>query len=113
MKDYNDLTARLRSAAVEEGMERRQLLLSAAGAIDEMQKELTPYKEAQADNRLVVLPCKEGTQVYKISHRLNGKHEIMETWFNLTYLRPADFGKTIFLTREAAEAALQNMEGSA
>lgn len=40
MKDYNDLTARLRSAAVEEGMERRQLLLSAAGAIDALSRSL-------------------------------------------------------------------------
>ena len=40
MKDYSDLITRLRSAAVEEPVERRQLLLCAAGAIDELSRSL-------------------------------------------------------------------------
>lgn len=39
MKDYKDLVTRLRKAAAEEPVERRQLLLRAASAIDELQKE--------------------------------------------------------------------------
>lgn len=39
MKDYKDLVTRLRKAAVEEPVERRQLLLRAASAIDELRKE--------------------------------------------------------------------------
>ena len=152
MKDYNDLTARLRSAAVEEGMERRQLLLCASGAIDEMQKELTPYKEAEANDRLVVLPCKVGDTVYAVGNGQYKRCDIDEACvdhkgevvFNVSFtcddncdgcpfnnwhqdysgeyscdgewsqaaINAEDFGKTVFLTREAAEAALQNMEGS-
>lgn len=70
-------------------------------------KHIIDLLNAERDGRLVVLPCKEGTKVYKISHRLSGDHEIVKTWFNLTYIKPNDFGKTVFLTREEAEAALE------
>ena len=69
-------------------------------------QQLLALVKADAEGRLVVLPCKLGTKVYKISSRLNGNHEIVKTWFSLTYIKPDDFGKTVFLTREEAEAAL-------
>lgn len=69
--------------------------------------KLMDFCEAEQQGRLVVLPCKVGTEVYKISPRLNGNHEIVKTWFSLTYIKPYDFGKTVFLTREEAEAALR------
>lgn len=65
---------------------------------------------AEEEGRLLVLPCKEGTKVYIISHRLNGNHEIVERFFSLTYNRPEEFGKTVFLTREEAEAALKGAD---
>ena len=68
---------------------------------------LRELAQAEQEGRLMVLPCKEGTKVYRISYRLNQNHEIVKTWFNLTYLRPDDFGKTVFLTYEEAEAALK------
>ena len=39
-KEYKDLVTRLREAAVAEPIERRQLLLCAAGAIDELSRAL-------------------------------------------------------------------------
>lgn len=67
---------------------------------------------AQADKagRLVVLPCKPGDTVYMISWRLNGRHEIEERVFGLTYFDPAKYGKDYFLTREEAEKALEAMQ---
>lgn len=70
-------------------------------------KRLEELVYADAEGRLVVLPCKENTLVWKISHRINGKHEIEQKYFNLTYSRVEDFGKTLFLTREEAEQALK------
>ena len=70
-------------------------------------RELT---EADKDGRLVVLPCKPGDTVYMISWRLNGRHEIEERVFGLTYFDPAKYGKDYFLTREEAEKALEAMQ---
>ena len=83
--------------------------------------ELKKYQEADKDGRLVVLPCKVGDTVY---FALLGK--IIEkqvfsivSFSNSTriycdgtseYFRPEDIGKTFFLTREAAEAALEAMK---
>ncbi len=77
--------------------------------------------KADRDGRLLALPCKVGDTVY---FALLGK--IIEkqvfsivSFSNSTriycdgtseYFRPEDIGKTFFLTREAAEAALEAMK---
>ena len=68
---------------------------------------LRELAEADKDGRLVVLPCKPGDTVYMISWRLNGRHEIEERVFSLTYFDPAKYGKDYFLSREEAEKALE------
>jgi hypothetical protein len=84
-------------------------------------EETEDIAKAKADGRLVVLPCKIGTKVYFISQdcemcRSLQKDEpclfgdcpyrgITETIF--TYGAIGQFGKTVFLTREEAEAALR------
>ena len=62
--------------------------------------------QAEKDGLIKVLPCKVGTEIYCIG--ANGK--IQERYFSLTYNRPSDFGKTVFLTHEAAEKALKESE---
>ena len=76
------------------------------GGIDRL-RELA---EADKDGRVVVLPCKVGDTVYMISWRLNGRHEIEERVFSLTYFDPAKYGKDYFLSREEAEKALEAMK---
>lgn len=71
---------------------------------------LRELAEADRDGRVVVLPCKVGDTVYMISWRLNGRHEIEERVFSLTYFDPAKYGKDYFLTREEAEKALEANE---
>lgn len=71
---------------------------------------LRELAEADKDGRLVVLPCKVGDTVYMISWRLNGRHEIEERVFSLTYFDPAKYGKDYFLTRKEAEKALEASE---
>ena len=83
--------------------------------------ELAYYHKAEQEGRLLVLPCKVGDTVYWIK----GKAilEVYIQWFETnaygwcacgTYppmatptFRFADFGKTVFLTREEAEATLE------
>lgn len=79
-------------------------VVSAFGVAAERLRELA---EADKDGRLVVLPCKVGDTVYMISWRLNGRHEIEERVFSLTYFDPAKYGKDYFLSREEAEKALE------
>ena len=84
--------------------------------------------QAEAEGRLVMLPCKVGDTVYFIdADEVNAWiDEYKVKWFycssrgvNRVYsvcgtlaknFRPKDFGKTVFLTREEAEKALEGMK---
>lgn len=92
-------------------------------------KDLAKWKKAESEGRLVVLPCKVGGTVWKISRAykttsmytiagflhdgIRWKMRLVKTissWVgNKTehaYVSFASFGKTVFLTREEAVAAL-------
>ena len=85
--------------------------------------------EADRDGRCVVLPCKVGDTIYKLflGCSIKLKVERIVRWSNGCWKVNAhtdrkytdwkgfeidfsDFGKTVFLTREAAEAALEGMK---
>ena len=70
--------------------------------------ELKKYQEANKDGRLVVLPCKVGDTVYILRRTFDGADVVGEAelwWDDIPQL-----GKTVFLTREAAEKALEAMK---
>jgi len=98
------------------------------------------WEEAERAGRLVVLPCKVGDTVWAITSPVNiagmasdnEELEIFEctvesislytaspTQFKLYYrgefvawyVTVSDFGKTVFMTQEEAEAALETMKG--
>ena len=82
--------------------------------LDEYHKVADPLLRAQADGRLVVLPCKAGTPVWRITWTFatypdESKRYVRNDTFFLSDLLA--FGKTVFLTREEAEKTLQEMEG--
>ena len=76
--------------------------------------ELKKYQEADKDGRLVVLPCKLGDTVWlvvtKRSRIYSTEHKFVKR-SRLTFLNMErvlqEFGKTVFLTREEAEKALE------
>ena len=93
----------------------------------ERMKELA---KAEAEDRLLILPCKVGDTVYRYSHveqRMqalkcegflqNGLYwkvrctDLVPSWVGNQkrhfYIAVSSFGKTVFLTREEAEAALR------
>lgn len=85
--------------------------------------ELKKYQEADKDGRIVVLPCKAGDglwtfcshpveQVYSFTvtdiSTLNGRTMLNTSRCGVIDAR--DVGKTVFLTREEAEAALEAMK---
>ena len=69
--------------------------------------------QAEQDGRLVVLPCKVGDTIYQIDSERVYWSEVKRIIFGCGHI---DFderaiGKTVFLTREEAEAALKGGEG--
>ena len=87
---------------------------------------LVELAEADKDGRVVVLPCRQGDELWTYCNHpvkrvysftvsdvstLNGR-TVLNT-LGLGTIRTEDIGKTVFLTREEAEKALQEMEGKA
>ena len=88
---------------------------------------LRELAEADKDGRVVVLPCRQGDELWTYGNfphgrevyrftvsdvsTLNGR-TVLNT-LGLGTIRPEDIGKTVFLSREEAEKALQEMEGKA
>ena len=85
---------------------------------------LRELAEADKGGRLVVLPCRQGDELWTYCNHpvkrvysftvsdvstLNGR-TVLNT-LGLGTIRPEDIGKTVFLSREEAEKALQEMEG--
>ncbi len=90
--------------------------------VDDGWKHVQELLQAEQDGRLVVLPCKVGDHVW-----VDGREAVVENFFgyeterylhaqfydNMQYIDIpfAEIGKTVFLTREEAEAALKGGEG--
>lgn len=107
------------------------------GMVDEMRvatlsaamEKLQKYEDAEEQGRLVILPCKVGDTVYvptrnfisefRVSQFDYGGYEEPYLWvnwyltkgisgnFRIDGIRASEIGKTVFLTREEAEAALK------
>ena len=106
----------------------------AAQALGVEPSRLRELAEADKDRRVVVLPCKVGDTVYMIERIFDidngvcdeicarkvighGGNNLNALWLigsggicNVSIFL-SEFGKTVFLTREEAEKALQEMEG--
>jgi len=88
--------------------------------------ELATLAQAKAEDRLVVLPCKLGDMIWRINpYKEIEPYKVIEFSFHgdSKYIRGAyekkwlgcfnfdEFGKTVFLTKAEAEAALQQIGG--
>lgn len=90
---------------------------------------LRELAEADKDGRVVVLPCKLGDRLYEVTGRktisvykvkairvelfsLFIEWDIVEgfVWQSLSGINAGEIGKTVFLTREEAEKALEAMK---
>lgn len=97
-------------------------IVGECGGID----RLRGLAEADKDGRLVVLPCKVGDRLYEVTGRktisvyevrairvelfgLFIEWDIVEgfVWQSLSSINAGEIGKTVFLTREEAEKALE------
>ena len=78
--------------------------------LDQVKQRLFDYEDAEEQGLLIRLPCKIGDTVYEVYQFCgDGAWEIDEHKIKLEDLNK--IGKTVFLTREGAEAALERMNG--
>ena len=95
------------------------------GAKGKITDRLRELAEADKDGRVVVLPCRQGDELWTYCNHpvkrvysftvsdvstLNGR-TVLNT-LGLGTIRPEDIGKTVFLSREEAEKALAEMEAT-
>ena len=97
-------------------------MMSVLNSIGEGYDRLRELAEADKDGRLVVLPCKMGDKLYRVfageifEHRVGSMKyfAIQGRWDIETYpfcpCVESSIGKTIFLTREEAEKALEAIQ---
>ena len=119
LKAYED--SGLSTQACAEAREIEETLSGCDYSISRM----VELMKADKEGRLVVLPCRQGDELWTYGNfpqgrevyrftvsdvsTLNGR-TVLNT-LGLGTIRPEDIGKTVFLTREEAEKALQEMEG--
>ena len=73
---------------------------------------LRELAEADKDGRVVVLPCNVGDTVYRLQYieQTPGRFTVGVVPIKFALIWLEEFGKTVFLSREEAEKALQKME---
>ena len=79
----------------------------------DVMKKLSHYEDLEEQGLLLKLPCKVGDKVYVFWTSYNFKteeveHKIIVDVFEIEMM--SEFGKTVFLTREEAEAKLQELQ---
>lgn len=125
---------------IEEQVKSIKLIEECTEEYRKQVEELMEFKQAEEQGLLLRLPCKVGDTVYELvkcdddTHRIfpmtvkdispHGalriiKNDTTMVWnmylesdYTYAYKHFSDIGKNIFLTREAAEKALAEMEGS-
>lgn len=87
-------------------------------AVGEAIDKLAAYEDAEEQGRIVILPCKLGDTVYKIVKKHVDLTGYRMEWGWETAVEAVKFridmtdsvGKTVFLSRKEAEAALKGKE---
>ena len=109
----------MENAATEEFISRTE-------ALETTSERLLELAAADKEGRVVVLPCKVGDRLYEVTGRktisvyevrairvelfgLFIEWDIVEgfVWQSLSGIKAGEIGKTVFLTREEAERALE------
>lgn len=132
LKDYEDTGLTPEQCAEYGKADREGRYIVLRDAEQDGVKRIRELAEADKDGRLVVLPCKSGDTVYEVTSRKTISEYRVKAirvelfWTFIEWDIVAGFvdksnfgvpvneiGKSVFLTREEAERALQEMEGKA
>ena len=76
-------------------------------------ERLRELYKADKEGRVLILPCKVGDTVYRLQYieQTPGRFTVGVVPIKFALIWLEEFGKTVFLSREEAEKALQEMEG--
>jgi hypothetical protein len=107
LKEYED--AGLSPQACVEAREIEAELSSYDYSISRM----VELMKADKEGRVLILPCKVGDTVYRLQYieQTPGRFTVGVVPIKFALIWLEEFGKTVFLSREEAEKALQEMEG--
>ena len=107
LKAYED--SRLSPQACAEAREIEETLSGCDYSISRM----VELMKADKDRRVVVLPCRVGDTVYRLQYieQTPGRFTVGVVPIKFALIWLEHFGETVFLSREEAEKALQEMEG--
>lgn len=107
LKAYED--SRLSPQACAEAREIEETLSGCDYSISRM----VELMKADVEGRVVVLPCRVGDTVYRLQYieQTPGRFTVGVVPIKFALIWLEHFGKTVFLSREEAEKALQEMEG--
>nr|DAG23537.1 MAG TPA: hypothetical protein [Caudoviricetes sp.] len=127
LADYEDTG--LEPAEVHSMHGEWSAMMAALNSIGGGYGRLRELAEADKEGRLVVLPCRVGDRLYEVTGRktisvykvrairvelfgLFIEWDIVEgfVWQSLSGINAGEIGKTVFLTREEAEKALEAMK---
>lgn len=111
------------------------VVMSWEAQFSDVLQKLAVYEDAEEQERLVILPCKVGDTLYaptrsfvsefRVSQFDYGGYEKPYLWvnwyltkgitgnFRLDGTNASEIGKTVFLSREEAKAALKGLKGEA
>ena len=123
---YSMLRKYLNKGLTQEQCENAKVIIESAFSDDTSNAErIRQLLKADRDGRLVVLPCKVGDKVYGF-HGEKTILPMVAKWIETNtdgwciaaqytpmaprFYRFADFGKTVFRTREEAEKALEELQ---
>lgn len=130
IEDYSNIRKALRACEdtglTPEQCENARVIIEAAFSDDTLNAErIQELLKADKDGRLVALPCQSGEHVFalldgqKRVRECEVKHAVLDGWRKIFYIVPVGgqgdaysapfgaFGKTVFLTRDEAEKALE------
>lgn len=79
-------------------------------------RKLGELEDLEEQGLLLRLPCKVGDTVYRLWYACDTPYRVQRMpikrlWQIVAMIEDNAFGKTIFLTREEAEAALEKLKG--
>lgn len=89
--------------------------------LQEILNKLAEYQDLEEKGKLMKLPCAVGDKIYIIYSGKNSfsieeaaveEVSTQRIWIDSNYFDYDDFGKTIFLTKSAAEHALKEVKGN-
>ena len=82
-------------------------------SVDYSISRMVELMKADKDGRVVVLPCKVGDTVYRLQYvePTPGRFTVGVVPIKFALIWLEEFGKTVFLSHEEAEKALQEMKG--